>query len=318
MPKIPGKWAFKEFAPARRRREHLCFDNQTVFPVESPPRSRINSGASQFVFRREHCLRGIDKKDERFGAGPSEPAPNLCDCCSGAPAAECLEIYGKTSDHQLVSQQVQCQIRRIRETTQPARELVQHYSCRDPCSENRRTACARSGLCLRLAKQCRQVVSAGCGIGRGENAKRLAQHSSVRPEITTVLDGAPNRCPAADGINAAEDHLSVLERWPVAVRNDFDLNCWIDEPELLRRCLDFQFAEVSPQVTLRGDVCRFNKIEVYELDLSGSNGCQLNRNLSADCADSNDADRQFIEFVSRDEIPLACETVEGIHICFSG
>lgn len=191
---------------------------------------------------------------------------------------------------------------------------MNHQAGGDAGTVNRAAGGAGSRLRFGLWEQGRGIVLSGVGVDGGEDPHRLAEHAAVRPEFTLLFQTAPDGAASTDAVDTAKHDLSCWERGAVAVDNWFHLNGRIDSPEESSGGEDFGLPEILGEITLRGDVRWFDNIKIHKLQVTDSDGSELDGDLSADRADSDDSDGHFVEFVSRDKIPLAFEAVGGVHV----
>ena len=147
-------------------------------------------------------------------------------------------------------------------------------------------------LRIRLGKKRLAVVLPRVLIRRGEYANDFTPHSGVCPELAAMLEGSPDGGAGGDGVDATEHGFAggVFGTPAVGDRGDGDRR--IDLVDLGSGCCDFELAEVALQVALGGDVGRFDSVKVDQLDLAGTDSCELKGDLTADGAYADDGGRE--------------------------
>ena len=193
---------------------------------------------------------------------------------------------------QFITHQIQNQIRAMFDIPQPAGELVDHQSGGDVGGEDRGFGGTGTGLCFGLVEQRGGVVFFGGWIGGGEDAHRFAQHAAVAPELAAVADGSPDGGAGGDGVDAAEDCFAdgQIRAEPGCDRGDGDLG--IEGTDVVGGGCHLELAEIGLQVALGGDVGFIDGVKVDQLDLSGSDGGELDGDMAADGSDADDGDRE--------------------------
>ena len=107
-----------------------------------------------------------------------------------------------------------------------------------------------------------------------------------------MLEGSPDGGAGGDGVDAAEDGFAGGMFGAPAVGDGGDGDRGVDFVYLGGRGRDFELAEVTLQVALGGDVGRFDAVEVDQLDLAGTDGGELESDLTADGTDADDGGRE--------------------------
>ena len=106
------------------------------------------------------------------------------------------------------------------------------------------------------------------------------------------METSPDGCAGGDGVDAAEYGFTGGVFGTPAVGDGGDGDRGIDFVDLGGGGFDFEVAEVTLQVTLGGDVGRFDSVEVDQLDLAGADRSELEGDLAADGTDADDGGRE--------------------------
>ena len=216
---------------------------------------------------------------------------------------------GLSRDGQLTRQQVESQITFDGQAAQPAGELMQHQPRRDVGRVDRAASGTLTSLSFGLLEERCRVMVATARIGGTEDAKNLTQHAAVTPKGARLVDGAPDRGPRGNRIDAAEDRLAGLLARAKPVGNGAHCDRGVDVVDDLGGGRDLGRTEVAGVIALCGDVGLFDRVEVDELQPLNSEGRELEGHLAADGSDANDGGCESLKFVSGDEVVLTREAI---------
>ena len=179
------------------------------------------------------------------------------------------------------------------------RELMNHQRRREVGRVDRALGSTTPGVRFALREQGRTIVATPVVGIRRQHANRFAEHSAVRPKLTTGFDGTPDGPPRGNAVDATKKVRPDFLRGAKAILDFFHGQQMFDLLTHVPGGLHFRSADVVGQVRLTRDVRTRHFIKVNQLNLGNTQRRQLNRHLPADRAETNNRRPRTLQALRR-------------------